>query len=71
MVSVQVSAAPGSGTWRFHSPRPKARFTAARPGGGAGRRLYTERQLFYGLVRMRTPAALRLPGARAARIKAP
>lgn len=29
---------------------------AARPGGGRPRRLYTERQLFYGLVRMRTRA---------------
>jgi predicted metallopeptidase len=44
---------------------------AARRDGGPARRLYTERQLFYGLVRMRTPAALRLPAARAARIKAP
>jgi predicted metallopeptidase len=44
---------------------------AARRDGGPVRRLYTERQLFYGLVRMRTPAALRLPAPRAARIKAP
>ncbi|MCM2334516.1 MAG: hypothetical protein NDI82_11300 [Anaeromyxobacteraceae bacterium] len=44
---------------------------AARRDGGPERRLYTERQLFFGLVRMRTPAALRLPGGRAARIKAP
>jgi hypothetical protein len=28
---------------------------AARHDGGPARRLYTERQLFYGLVRMRTP----------------
>ncbi len=44
---------------------------AARRDGGPERRLYTERQLFYGPVRMRTPAALRLPAGRAARIKAP
>lgn len=44
---------------------------AARRDGGPARRLYTERQLFYGLVRMRTPGALRLPASRAARIKAP
>ena len=44
---------------------------AARRDGGPARRLYTERQLFYGLVRMRTPGALRLPAPRAARIKAP
>jgi hypothetical protein len=29
---------------------------AARRDGGAERRVYTERQLFYGLVRMHTPA---------------
>lgn len=44
---------------------------ASRRNGGPGRRLYTERQLFYGLVRMRTPAALRLPAPRGARIKTP
>jgi len=44
---------------------------AARRDGGPERRLYTERQLFYGPVRMRTPAALRLPAARSPRIKAP
>jgi predicted metallopeptidase len=57
----------GLGRARMWLERP----AAARRDGGPARRLYTERQLFYGPVRMRTPAALRLPAARAARIKAP
>jgi predicted metallopeptidase len=71
-----LALAPSEGLAPFaHHGLARARMWLERPAtrrdGAPGRRLYTERQLFYGLVRMRTPAALRLPAPRGARIKAP
>jgi len=56
-----LAEAPGELTAPFaHHGLARARMwlerpAAARRDGGPARRLYTERQLFYGLVRMRTP----------------